>query len=295
MFTGSGWSEQVIVPGQAPGEHEEIFYPVTDRYFKTLGTRLLAGRDFDRNDFGKREETPAIVNRAFAAKYFPGLDPIGQHFRYPSAKEPVVIVGVVDNTHYFDLRSGSPPIAYFPFKGLSDWLYVRSTGQPPSIRQMDEQARAVGSDLRVGGAYQLDSLIGYTIVKERLLAVTGGALGALGMVLAAIGLFGLLNYSVERRTKEIGIRAALGARFGQIVGLVLRETVGLVAFGLVAGFAGAVLVLETLEKMLFGIRPAEPVVAIAGCAVFLLAALIAAGLPARRAAAVDPISALRIE
>ncbi|HEY3744314.1 MAG TPA: ABC transporter permease [Bryobacteraceae bacterium] len=295
IFTGSSMTDQIIIPGRPPSEQQELFYAVTDEYFRTMGTPLMAGRDFERGDAEKKDETPAIVNQAFAAKYFAGADPMGQRFRDPSDRPTFVIVGIAGNTHYDDLRGTTPPIVYFPLKGLSGWLYVRSAGAATPVPEIDREARAVRPGMRVGEVYPLESLIRGKILKERLLAVTGGTLGALGLVLAAIGLFGLLNYSVERRTKEIGIRAALGARFGQIVGLVLREAVGLVAFGLVLGFGAAVFTLGALEKLLFGIRPADPQVAVAGCLVFLIATLVAAGLPARRAAAVDPMTALRSE
>jgi ABC-type antimicrobial peptide transport system permease subunit len=141
----------------------------------------------------------------------------------------------------------------------------------------------------------LDTVIGNTLLREKLLAGIGGAFAFLGLLLAAIGLFGLLNYSVTRRTKEIGIRAALGARAPSLVFLVLKDLVALIAGGLAAGLACSLALMTFVRSLLFGIRPVDPLVMITAAAVFLLAAFIAGGLPASRAAAIDPMLALRHE
>ncbi len=141
----------------------------------------------------------------------------------------------------------------------------------------------------------LDTLVGNSILKEKLLAGVGGAFAFLGLLLAAIGLFGLLNYSVVRRTKEIGIRAALGARRGEIVQLIFRDLLKLMAGGLFAGLAGSFAVMRLVQSLLFGIRPVDPIVIFTATAVFLSAALVAGGLPALRAATVNPVTALREE
>jgi ABC-type antimicrobial peptide transport system permease subunit len=139
----------------------------------------------------------------------------------------------------------------------------------------------------------LETLVGNTILREKLLAGIGGAFAALGLVLAAIGIFGLLNYSVTSRTKEISIRAALGARRGELVGLVLMDLAGMIAGGLTLGLLGAIAFLSFVRSLLFGVRPADPVVIVTASVIFLAAALIAGALPARRAATVDPVLALR--
>jgi ABC-type antimicrobial peptide transport system permease subunit len=132
-------------------------------------------------------------------------------------------------------------------------------------------------------------------LRERLLAGVGGVFASLGLVLAAIGLFGLLNYSVVRRTKEIGIRAALGARRKGLIFLVLKDLFGMVAGGLIVGLAGSIVLMAFSRSLLFGVRPADPLVMGSAATIFLVAALIAGGLPARRAAAIDPMVALRHE
>ena len=158
---------------------------------------------------------------------------------------------------------------------------------------MNREAQAVGSGMQVREMTTLEALVGNTLLREKLLAGIGGALAFLGLVMAAIGLFGLLNYSVARRTKEIGIRAALGAQKGELVALVLKDLFTLLGAGLTVGLASSLATMQIFRSLLFGIRPADPLVMATAAGIFLLAACIAGGLPARRAASVDPLVALR--
>ena len=164
-----------------------------------------------------------------------------------------------------------------------------------AVKMVEREAGAMGHGTRIRDVTTLDALIGDTLLREKQLAGIGGAFAFLGLLLAAIGLFGLLNYSVTRRTKEIGIRAALGARASSLVVLVLKDLVALIAGGLAAGFAAALALMTFVRSLLFGVGPVEPAVMFTGAAVFLAAALIAGGLPAGRAAAIDPMVALRHE
>jgi ABC-type antimicrobial peptide transport system permease subunit len=175
-------------------------------------------------------------------------------------------------------------------------LYVRSTLDPGSVaRLVEREAEALGSGLRVRDVTTVDALVGNTIVREKVLACVGGAFAALGLILAAIGLFGLLNYSVSRRTREIGIRAALGARRLPIYWLVMKDMAGMIGGGLIAGLIGSLAMARFTESLLFGVQPADPRILGAALAIFLATAAIASGLPARRAAAIDPVIALRQE
>lgn len=295
IFTGGRRAERVVLPGKPPSAHEETFYRVSPGYFATLRTPLLDGRDFDPRD-NDNEPVPTVVNRAFVRRYFGTESVLGKEFQRTDGTRHQ-IVGVAANSHYGDLRGGPEPIAYIPMKPPRGFtLYVRSTLDAASVmRMVDREASALGSGMRVSNATALETIVGNTILKEKLLAALGGAFALLGLVLAAVGLFGLLNYSVARRTKEIGIRAALGARKLLLVGLILRDLFGLMAGGLVLGLAGSVALMSFARSLLFGIQPADPRVIATAIAVFLLAAAIAGGLPARRAAAIDPIAALREE
>jgi ABC-type antimicrobial peptide transport system permease subunit len=160
---------------------------------------------------------------------------------------------------------------------------------------VQREAAELGAEMRVTDVTTLRVLVGSTIQKEKLLAAIGGAFAFLGIVLAAGGLFGLLNYSVTRRTKEFGIRAALGAQRRTLLGLVTKDELTAVAGGLVVGVAGSLVLLRICGSLLFGVEPADPAVMGTAIAVFVVAALIAAAFPAVRAAAIDPIVALRHE
>jgi hypothetical protein len=194
---------------------------VSPSYFAALRTPLVTGRDFTKRDGGKVAPVPAIVNEAFARKYFDGLNPLGREFGYNFGHSPVrtVVVGVASDAHYYDLRESADPIVYLPMEGGSGMegssgftVYVRSPLKLGSVaRLVDREARAVGSGARVREVTTLEILVGNTLLREKLLASLGGAFAFFGLILAAIGMFGLLSYSVGRRTKEIGIRAALGA------------------------------------------------------------------------------------
>ena len=297
IFQGGGWSEQVIIPGKGPSEQEEIFYLVSPGYFATLKTPLLGGRDFLPSDSNVRDPAPVIVNQTFARKYFGGVEVLGRQFSYllGPGPRPTMIIGVVADANYYNLRKGADPIVYLPIQGSQDFsLYVRSRRSLGEIvRLADREAQALGGQVRTRNVTSMEAIVGATLLRERLLAGVGGVLAFFGLLLAAIGLFGLLSYSVGRRTREIGIRTALGAQRREIVALILKDVAGLLSGGVVAGLAGALAAIAALRSLLFGIRLADPIVTGTAIAVFLLTGLIAAALPARRAATMDPMLALR--
>ena len=300
IFEGGGWSEQVIIPGKGASEQEEIFYRVSPGYFAALHTPVLMGRDFEtRDSSGAQQPSPAIVNEAFARKYFGDVNVVGQEFTYPFRRGVVreVIVGVSSDARYSDLRKAADPIVYLPMEGGSGFtLYVRSPLPLGSLKRIvDREAHEAGSGARVREVITLETIVGNTLLVEKLLAGVGGTFAFFGLLLAAIGLFGLLSYSVGRRTKEMGIRAALGARRTEIVALVLKDVAALTGGGLIIGSAAALGAMAMLKSLFFGIDRADPAVIGAATAIFLVAGLLAASLPARRAATIDPVSALRDE
>lgn len=301
LFIGNRATNQVILPGQPAPDREEYTLTVSPRYFSTMRIPLLAGREFeprDRDEHG-RAPRPAIVNEALARRYFGGANPVGRIFQTPDdgKLDDHVIVGLVGNSAYYSLREGAQPTFYRVERG-TDYvvLYVRSTLDLSSVVSIVErETQAVGHGARVRDISTLDTLIGNTLLREKLLAGIGGVFAFLGLLLAAIGLFGLLNYSVTRRTKEIGIRAALGARAPSLVFLVLKDLFGMIAGGLAAGLAASLALMTFVRSLLFGIRAVDPMVMTTAAAIFLAAAAIAGGLPARHAATIDPMSALRHE
>ena len=296
-FGGGGWSEQVIIDGRRPSDREEIFYRVSPGYFATLRTPLVAGRDFETSDSNPQELTPAIVNEAFARKYFNSTNVLGREFSYPFGKSMrrETIVGVASDAHYNDLRNSADPIAYLPTEGSNSFtVYVRSPLQLGQVvRVVEREAKAIGSGTRIREITTLETIVGNTLTREKLLASVGGAFAFLGLLLASIGLFGLLNYSVGRRTKEIGIRAALGARRIEIVSLILKDASESLCGGLAIGLACALAIMTLFRSLLFGIQMADPIVIGTAMGIFLVTGLLAASLPAHRAARVDPMSALR--
>lgn len=300
IFNGGGWSEQVIIPGKGPSEQEEIFYPVSGGYFAALRTPFIAGRDFEAMDKSRQAPAPAIVNEAFARKYFNSLNNVvGREFSYVFTHSPVrvMVVGVVSDACYYDLRKAAAPIVYLPLGGNRSFtMYVRSPLQLGQIvRLVDREARSLPSRMRIREITTLEEIVGNTLLREKLLAAVGGVCAFFGLLLAGIGLFGLLNYSVGRRTKEIGIRAALGAQRNEIIQLVLRDIIGLLSGGLIAGLAGALAVVGIFRSLLFGIQSVDPFVVGTAIGLFLITGALAASLPAHRAATIDPVCALRQE
>ncbi len=325
MFEGRYGATQVILPGRAPSDREERAMSVSPRYFAAMRIPLLTGRDFEQRDrdyhhtglppavgdgvhapryFGNEDPDkgprPTIINQVFARKYFGNENPVGKLFQTPADDNKLMsheIVGVVGNAAYESLREGPQPILYGVQRGESYiTLYLRSPLDLGSVVKMvDREAQAIGHGTHVRDVTTLDTLIGNTLLREKLLAGIGGVFAFLGLVLAAIGLFGLLNYSVTRRTREIGIRAALGARPPALVFLVLKDMLGMIAGGLLTGLAASLALMTFVRSLLFGIRPVDPLVMTTAAVVFLAAAFIAGGLPARRAASIDPMVALRHE
>jgi predicted permease len=295
IFSGGRRAQRVTLLGKSRSEREETFYRVSPGYFAALHTPLLSGRDFTFLD-NDNEPVPTIINRAFAKRYFGSESVLGKEFLRDDGVRHR-IVGLTADSHFGSLRNGQESIAYMPMKPPRTFtLYVRSTFDASSVAKMVErEAEELGSGIRVSDVTTVEALVESTILNDRLLADIGGALAFLGLVLAAIGLFGLLNYSVTRRTKEIGIRAALGAQRSTIYRLVLKDLTGMIAGGLTVGMAGSLILMRFTQSLLFGIRPADPLIIGTALLVFIATALVAGGLPARRAARVDPMVALRYE
>ncbi|MEP6915748.1 MAG: ABC transporter permease [Acidobacteriota bacterium] len=294
LFEGSKRVERILRPGRSPLEREEIFYRVSPGLFRTLEIPVLEGRDLDFRDTDVAQPIATVVNRAFARMYFGTQAAIGQEFNRTDGSRHR-IVGVVENASYTDLRSGPEPLVYWPMKPPRLFtMYVRSTLDQATVRRLvEEETRRRSPDIHVTDATTLAGLISNTTVTETLLAAMGGVFAFLGLMLAAIGLFGVLNYSVVRRTREIGIRAALGAPRGSLVSLVVNDLLGMVAGGLVVGLAGSIAVMGVIRSQLFGIEETEPAVMAAAIVVILCMTALAAVVPALRAASVDPLDALR--
>jgi predicted permease len=300
-LSGATWTDAAVPQGQSlPEDDNAIFVGTAPRFFETMQTPVRTGREFTRHDSGGSAPV-AIINEAYAAKFFPDRNPIGEHLsaRVRRKANDLEIVGIVSNTYSMSIRTAPYPTVYVPYAQLNadipTTLEIRSTGS------LDRIASGVKTILqrRLPGVpvdtHPLSAQVEATIVQERMIATLATGFGLLALVMSCLGVYGLLAYSVTQRTKEIGIRMALGARSGEVIELVLKNAVRLVLTGVVLGLPAALAASSWLKSALFGLSPADP--GAIGSAILLLAAaaLIAAYLPARRASKIDPIFALRHE
>ena len=305
VLSGDEWDSTLSVEGHKNLDNEDnqaFMNAVSGDYFKTMGVPLLAGREFDDRDTGKKI-TSAIVNRKFATHFFGDKSPLGRHVGFgdgPKSKLDIEIVGVTEDSLYEGPREGVHRQAFVPF-AQSDFpagvgFYVRTSMDSKSMfTALRREVQELDAALPVYDMKTLEHQLDETLSTERLIAVLSAAFGLLATVLAALGLYGIMAFMVARRTKEIGLRMALGAPRGQVVWMVMRETMVLVAAGLVIGIPAALAVSKYVSTQLFGVKATD--IASAAAALIILA-VVAAGagfLPARRASTIDPIQALRYE
>jgi predicted permease len=292
-------SESTGGGGEDVANNVTLTSPVALDYFRTLDIPVLRGRDFNAQD---REGAPgvAIVNETFAKRYFPGRDPIGQRVSLGGSQGPwLEVVGLARDSKYITLGEAPAPFLYQPLAQRHETgmvLLVRAGGDPsrlvPAVRR---EVQAIEPNLPLKNARTMSEMLSTSLFPARAGAVLLGAFGLLALVLASVGLYGVMSYSVTRRTREIGIRMALGARGGDVLRLVLRESMALVAVGMLLGLTAAFAATRLLAGFLYGVSPTDPA-AFAGIVVLLaLVALAASLVPARRAAKVDPLVAFRYE
>jgi predicted permease len=276
---------------------------VTPGYFDTMGVRLIAGRDLQQGD-NATKPTRIVVNRVLAEHFFPGQDSIGKGLvsSTDGTKPPDrVIVGVVNNAKYRSMREPEPPTIYGLFdeqKG-SDWqviLYVRTFGAPAAIaNSVRETLRAIDASVPLTEVWTLDAEVRSSLWQERLVAILSGFFGVAAVLLAALGLYGALSLSVAQRRRELGIRVAIGARVRDVLRAVCSPMAVGVACGVGVGIAGAFGVLRVTRTLLYGVEPLDSVSIVGAVGVVVMCSMVAAAMPARRAARVDPAVALREE
>jgi predicted permease len=305
VLAGNEWDSSMGVEGHEvkDGEDMQAFMNgISTDYWKTMGVRLVEGRDFNDHDRGK-EISVAIVNQKFARHFFGEKSAIGRHIGFgsrPGAKLPIEIVGVTEDTLYEGPREGTRRQVFAPLY-QSDFpvgvaFYVRTAQDSESMfGTLRHKVRELDAAMPVYEMKTLERQLDETLSTERLIAALSAAFGVLATVLAALGLYGVMAFVVARRTKEIGLRMALGAPQGQVIWMVMRETLVLVAIGLAIGIPSALALTKYVSAQLFGVKPWD---VWAGAAAFVILAAVAIGagfLPARRASAIDPIQALRYE
>ena len=315
---GDNWSGPVFLPGRTPnfGDHGDYssWLRVSPNYFETVGTRLLRGRTINEQDTATSTRV-AVVNERFAKKFFPGEDPIGKHFGNQDTSHPSdwEIVGVVEDTKYQDAHGPAYVTYFLPYfqsaarNKTSDELVKAASnrmstielhvaGNPPNLEstvrsilaEMDPDATVLRMDT-------FDEEVRERLNLERLMSRLTLLFGLLALTLAAVGLYGVTAYTVERRTREIGVRVAVGANRGNVIAMVLRGAFRQVAIGLVIGIALALVAGRLISSQLFEVKGHDPLAIIGAAVLLAMFALVAGFVPARRAANIDPVSALRVE
>lgn len=271
---------------------------VTPGYFDVFGVSLVAGRSFNLDDRGD-QQTVCILNRSAAEYFFPGENAIGNTLT--TGKDTKMrVVGVVGDTLYNDLRQKAPRIIYQPYLQGGMWnpfanFEVRARDAGTAVSAVRNAFRDLAPDVSVDKPVTMRELVASSMGRERMVALLAGFFALLTVALTGIGLYGVLNYGVVRRRTEIGVRMALGATPGGVVAMILREAMRLVIPGFAFGAVGVWAATRLLKTLLYGVKPLDPWVLAASVAVLLATALLACVLPARRAAAVHPMEALRFE
>ncbi len=296
-LSGEVWITGLPGEGSEPDGSRFAFQNmVSPGWFATFGTRLLAGREFDGRDVAGAPAV-AIVNREFARRYLRGEDPVGRTVRLSSSS--VEVVGLATDAVYASLREPVPPTLYTPIAQSGNpppavVLSVRAAQGPPAAlaRSVASAIGAVDPTLAISFK-PLDSLVDASLVNERLLAMLSSFFGGLGLLLAALGLFGVTSYGVSRHRTEIAIRIALGALPVRVLRLVLGRVAVTVGIGIGLGVAASLAGTRLLHSLLFGIEPGDPLTLVAAALALAVVAALAGWLPARRAVRLDPAEVLR--
>ena len=289
---------QPVTDGNIP---RTKFYSVSPDYFRVLGTPLVRGRFFTPAD--EIEKPPvALVDESFAHRFFNNTDPIGQRIKpgRPDSKNVwFTIVGIVGNIKAEGFDQPDQPHLYVPILqnvGYAMAVYVRTNGNPAGLTNaLRQQVQAVDPNLPLFGEQTMDDLVSASLARRRFAMQVVGLFGLLALFLAGIGIYGVMAYSVTQRTREIGIRLALGASRGNIMSWLLGQGMRLTIVGVAVGLVGAFALTRLLRGLLFGIAPTDVLTYIALTLVLAIVALLACYIPARRATKVDPLEALRYE
>jgi putative ABC transport system permease protein len=297
---GSSWEHGIRIGSQ---EGNSKFTWVSPEYFETMGIPVIQGRSLMREDTASSQRV-ALVNETFVLRYLSGANPIGQTLRTsPEPDYPATvyeIVGVIPDTKYNDLRGQTPPMTFAPasqFPGQGPWtvVMIHSNLAPAAVAAAAKRVIAEKHSDVVTQFADFQREIRDGLVEERMMATLSGFFGLLAVLLAAVGLYGVISYIVAMRRSEIGIRMALGASRQDVVAIIVRQTLVLLALGVGLGVVLALVAVRSAASLLFGLQPNDPLTFAGASALLVTIALIASFLPARRASRVDPMVALRYE
>ena len=309
---GENWSFYIHIAGHSPGERIGAYFDrVGPHYFETVGTRLLRGRAIGDEDTPTSRQV-AVINETFVRKFFPNEDPMGKHFGLGDASPSAdfEIVGIVEDTRYQDARQPAYEMFFLPFLQISkdpklsfmigshyiQDIELRVAGKPENLQTAVRRTLAgIDPNLTVLDMLSLSEQLDRNFNQDRLIARLTELFGLLALILAGIGLYGVTAYSVARRTSEIGIRMALGADRGNVLGLVLRGAMLQLGLGLAVGIPVALAGGRLLESQLYGVKSYDPVILGLAAAILTAGSLLAGFIPARSATSIEPIKALRTE
>jgi len=290
-------SQSINVNGVSTGVEEVYFNIVAPRYFEVLGTPFVAGRDFSDAD-DVNAPGAAIVNAAFVRKYLADRLPLGQHLTMSGPDRDLEIVGVVRDAVYETLREPAPPTVYASYlqaRGRPMTLVVNSVAPvaavSAAIRELI-QPRTPAKPVRIR---TFASQVEASLFSERLMMLLTSVFGMLALGLAAVGLYGLMSYAVSTRTREIGVRLALGARPARVMRMVVGNAIRMVTLGVVIGLPLAWLASRAIARLVFGVTSTDPITIVTAIAILGGVGLASAAIPARRAATVDPAMSIHVE
>jgi len=295
-----GETQEVKIPGADARQGERsvsIRYNIlSPDYLPTMGTRVVRGRGFERGD-GPGAPKVVLINQTMATRFWSQADPVGQWLRI--GKGHYQVVGVVEDGKYLTIHEPPQPYLFFPFgqmfSGEASLFVEMESGSHQLVDTVLGEARSASQGVPITSAITLKDHMRLALYLDRMAAGLMGSLAALGIFLAAVGLYGVISYAVSRRIHEIGIRMALGARSRDVAKLVLAQGAMLVLIGVAVGLAMALSVTRLMSSLLYGVKPSDPLALGGGCLLALIVSFIASYIPARRAAKVDPMMALRYE
>jgi predicted permease len=305
-MSGTGTTSSLLVRGYTPRPNEDVVashIQIGPRYAETLGVPLLLGREIGLQDTAASTKV-AVVNQSFAETYFAGQNPVGRRITFDedSDKDDLEIVGVIGDVKYDKAKEKADRTVYQPILQVQDQqtynntVELRTEGEPLNLTaEVRAAITQVDAKLPILSVTSLRLQTNESLNQERLLAQLVSFFGLLGLVLSCVGLYGIMAHAVVRRTNEIGIRMALGAERRDIVWMVLKESLLLVAVGLVIGVPAAWGAAHLISSQLFGLNPSDPVTLSMAVVLLTVVAALAGYIPARKASRVDPLVALRYE